>query len=525
MEVKFCNPKLNYLKYKFNIIDELEKGEYIEGKSVTIFENNFANYIGMKHCIGVGNGTDALEIAIASLNLPQNSEIIVQGNTYVATCMAVLNNTHNLVLADVENNNIILNITPNTKVIIVVHMYGIPLNNMDMVIDICMKNNIILIEDCAQAHGAFYNNRRVGSFGYLSCFSFYPTKNLGACGDGGCIMTNSDELNKWIRMYKNFGSVSKNNHIMVGRNSRLDTIQASILNTKLTHLDDDNNMRRQNAKYYYELLKNINIPHTYSDNNVYHLFTILVDDRDELILYLKKHNIETAIHYPTAICDMWCVQFKSAFIPEELGTFDLSQPSLVGYMTNRTCGLSPTHMNIFNTNNTPHCQLLAKKILSLPMYPELTYEEIKYVCDHINTFFRKKSNNTLKTITVPEKHGDLNYMNVNFDCKRIFYIDNITKVPCIRGNHAIINFSEFIIIISGSILLKLIDRNNNIISDDILNKNDTYHINNNTWIEYTILEVNTIIIVMCDMDYNNSIIENDFKQFIFPIQCLSKNRE
>jgi dTDP-4-amino-4,6-dideoxygalactose transaminase len=300
----------------------------------------------MKHCIGVGNGTDALEIAIASLNLPPNSEIIVQGNTYVATCMAVINNNHKLVLADIENNKIILNITPNTKVIIVVHMYGIPLNNLDSVIEICNKNNIILIEDCAQAHGAIYCNKKVGSFGDISCFSFYPTKNLGACGDGGCIMTNSDDINKWIRMYKNFGSVSKNNHIMIGRNSRLDTIQASILNIKLKYLDNDNNMRKQNAKYYYDLLKNINIPHTYSDNNVYHLFTILADDRDKLMLYLKDHNIETAIHYPNAICDMY----------------------------------------IFNTNNTPNCSELSKHILSLPMYPELTYEEIKYVCDHINDY-------------------------------------------------------------------------------------------------------------------------------------------
>ena len=473
MDIKFCNPKLNYNKYKNEITIDIENvfanGDYIEGKSVGIFENNFANYIGMKHCIGVGNGTDALEIAIASLKLPVNSEIIVQGNTYVATCMAVLNNNHTLILADVVNNNIILNITPNTKVIIAVHMYGVPLNNLDMVINICNEHNIILIEDCAQAHGAIYNNKRVGSFGDISCFSFYPTKNLGACGDGGCIMTNSDELNKWIRMYKNFGSVSKNNHIIVGRNSRLDTIQASILNTKLKYLDDDNNMRKQNAKYYYDLLDNNIIPHTYSDNNVYHLFTILVDDRDKLILYLKNHNIETAIHYPTALCDM----------------------------------------NIINNNITPNCQLLAKKIMSLPMYPELTYNEIKYVCEHINRFY-----STLKTITIPEKHGNLNYMNVNFDCKRIFYIDNITVVPCIRGNHAIINFNEFIIIISGSIKLKLIDRNDNIILDDVLNKNQTYHIKNNTWIEYTILEVNTVIMVMCDMNYNNSIIENIFKQFL-----------
>lgn len=195
--IKFCDIKQINTKYSREITDKITRimahGNYIEGDEVKIFEKSFAKYIGMKYCIGVGNGTDALEIAIKSLNLPTGSEIIVPGNTYVATCMAVVNNNHKLVLCDVDNNMMMTNIEPlitkNTKAIIVVHMYG-KSQNMDLICELCGKYNIYVIEDCAQAHGAIYNNRRVGSFGHISCFSFYPTKNLGACGDGGCIMTN-----------------------------------------------------------------------------------------------------------------------------------------------------------------------------------------------------------------------------------------------------------------------------------------------------------------------------------------------
>jgi dTDP-4-amino-4,6-dideoxygalactose transaminase len=229
------------------------------GEEVSIFENNFANYIGTKHCIGVANGTDALEIAVQSLELPDNSEIIVQGNTYIASCLAVVNNKHKLVIADcdinthmIDINDIKRKITPNTKALILVHLFGL-VPNMDEIVELCNKHNVTLIEDCAQAHGAMWKNQRVGTFGKVSCFSFYPGKNLGAYGDGGGICTNDTQLNERIRRLANLGCKVKYYHDLIGRNSRLDTIQATILNTKLKYLDDNNTKRRENANKYISL--------------------------------------------------------------------------------------------------------------------------------------------------------------------------------------------------------------------------------------------------------------------------------
>jgi dTDP-4-amino-4,6-dideoxygalactose transaminase len=480
--IKFCDIQKINNKYSGEITEKviqvMASGSYIEGEEVSVFEQSFAKYIGMEYCIGVGNGTDALEIAIKSLNLPTGSEIIVPGNTYVATCMAVVNNNHKLVLCDIDDNMMMTDIesiiTEKTKAIIAVHMYGKP-QNMALICELANKHGVYVIEDCAQAHGATINTMRVGSFGHISCFSFYPTKNLGACGDGGCIITNSVDIYNYITKYKNFGSVSKNNHDMIGRNSRLDTVQAGILNIKLKYLDDDNNLRKRNAKLYYDLLSShnmlmpITIPFEYSDNNVYHLFTICVSNRDELIKYLKDNSIETAIHYPTAICDM----------------------------------------NIFDVNHTPNCSRLSKQTISLPMYPELTEREISTVCDKIRTFYDSQ----LKSVITPNKSGVLHYRDIDFPTKRLFYIDNIDMVPCNRGNHAILNFNELVIIISGSIVLKLRDKHGNIICDKVLKKNDTFRISCNIWINYTITELNTVILVLCDKTYSESHVENDKTKF------------
>ncbi len=479
MDIKFCDVKKNYNKYKDEINDRINNiminGQYIEGPDVNMFENNFAKYIGVKHCIGVGNGTDALIIAIKALNLPEGSEIIIPGNTYIATALAVVNNNMKLVLADIDENMMICNlenhITSKTKALIVVHMYGIP-QNMDMICSFCKKYNLYLIEDCAQAHGAMMNNMKVGSFGDISCFSFYPTKNLGACGDAGCIVTNNDKINNYIRKYKNFGSIVKNNHEIIGINSRLDTIQAAILDVKLKYLDNDNQLRKQNASYYYDLLKDNKKIVLIKNDGVHHLFIIRTEYRKELILHLKYNNIETAIHYPKAICDM----------------------------------------DIFSTNYTMNCHDLSNEILSLPMYPELTYDEIKYICDKINSF----SIDRMISIRSENKIGTLHYMNINnFPVKRFFYIDNINNVdmPIERGNHAIINFNEMIIIISGCILLKLRNKYNDTIYKKILYKNDTFIIYQNNWINYTILEPGTILLVFCDKKFEDSIIESDESKF------------
>jgi dTDP-4-amino-4,6-dideoxygalactose transaminase len=491
MKVKFCDLQKNYL----NIKDEVDKNistvlnncNYILGNEVELFEKNFANYIGMKHCIGVANGTDALEIAISSLNLPDNSEIIVQGNTYIATTFAVLNNKYKLVLCDI-NNDYMINlddlknkITINTKAIIVVHLYG-SMPNMDKLMNIINKYNLYLIEDCAQAHGAMYNNKKAGSFGIISCFSFYPSKNLGAYGDGGAILTNDDNINNKIRLINNMGSRIKYNHQIIGRNSRLDTIQATILNTKLKYLDKNNKNRNEIANLYYELLKDIKcieLPNNNYNNiySVYHLYVIKCINRNELQKYLTENNIETLIHYPIPI-------------------------SLTEAMNNYYF-------------DTPNCVKLSNNILSLPMYPELTIDEVTFVCTKIKDFYNKKNN--LITFNVPDKYGSLHSINNFFfePVKRLFYIDgfNTTNLPVERGFHSNINFNEFIIIIEGQIELILCDKHNNK-TTIILNKNDTYFIPLNMWIIYRVLLQNTIILVLADKSFDESISERDFNKFI-----------
>ncbi len=368
MIVNFCGLTKNYngIKEEVNyaINNVLKKCNYISGDEVTIFEKNFASYIGVKHCIGVANGTDALEIALSALNLPYDAEILVQGNTCIATCLGVINNSYKLILCDVNKDTYMIdlnelkkNITNKTRVLILVHLYGY-MPNIEEILKFCENNNIILIEDCAHSPGASYLNKKAGSFGKLSCFSFYPNKNLGAYGDGGCIMTNDDDLNTFIRKKANFGSLIKYKHEIIGRNSRLDTIQASILDVKLKYLDINNNKRLIIANTYNSYLSknhNIILPITIENiNPIYYLYVIRVKNRDLLAKYLLENGIETLIHYPIPLC---------------------KTEALIPYIDNRE-----------NTNIIELCN----EIISLPMYPELEDKEIKYVCEKINEFYNIK---------------------------------------------------------------------------------------------------------------------------------------
>ena len=368
MEVKFLDLSKNVEHIKDEIKNKIDNvidnTSFISGEQVGIFENNFAKYSGFSHFIGCANGADALEIAVQSLDLEDGDEIIVQGNTYIATCLSVVNNKLSLVLCDIDKNSNMISIddiekkiTDKTKALIVVHLYGL-VPDMDRIASICDKNNLFLIEDCAQAHGARWNNKQVGTFGKLACFSFYPGKNLGAFGDAGGIGTNDDFLNEKIRKIKNLGCKIKYQHEVIGRNSRLDTIQAVVLDTKLLYLEDNNNKRRRNAKLYVENLKDINenvILPQYDEKStpVFHLFVIMTEYRDKLQEFLKEKGITTLIHYPI------CISETEAF---------------------------QSH----NFKNVENCILNSKRILSLPMYPELEENEILYVCKNINQFFRKQ---------------------------------------------------------------------------------------------------------------------------------------
>lgn len=313
--VKFLDLKSQYDSIK-DEIDEAIKNvinetAFIGGKYVEQFEKEFATYQQAKHCIGVANGTDALEIVIEALDLPKGSEIIVPANSFIASSESVTRSGHKVVFCDCDERNYTISIpslkskiTPKTKAIMAVHLYGHPCD-MDEIMSIAKEHNLKVIEDCAQSHGAEYKSKRVGAIGDVGAFSFYPGKNLGAYGDGGVIVTNSDELAKKCKMIANHGRIEKYNHEFEGRNSRLDGLQAAILSVKLKHLDKWTEDRIKVADYYLENLKDLDgivLPKREDwAKQVYHLFVIRTQNRDELQQYLKDNDIQSGIHYPISL--------------------------------------------------------------------------------------------------------------------------------------------------------------------------------------------------------------------------------
>ena len=293
------------------ITSVIKDSAFIGGIYVEQFEERFSEYQHSSHCIGTGNGTDALEIAIEALNLPKYSEIIVPGNSFIASAEAVERTGYKIVFCDVNSDDYTINvkdlesrITANTSAIMAVHLYGHPCD-MDSLLRIAKQYNIKIIEDCAQAHGAEYKGRRVGSIGDIGCFSFYPGKNLGAYGDGGAIVTNDEDIAIKCRMIANHGRIAKYNHEFVGRNSRLDGIQAAILNVKLNYLDTWTDIRIRVANIYIDGLSgvsDITLPVRRKwVKQVYHLFVIRYKDRDRLIKSMSAVGIQTGIHYPIAL--------------------------------------------------------------------------------------------------------------------------------------------------------------------------------------------------------------------------------
>ena len=285
----------------------LDSGWYLLGKQNEIFESNFAKYCGTKHCIGVANGLDALSIIIKAYGFKSGDEIIVPANTYIASILAITQNgcTPVLIEPDICSYNIDTDlieekITSNTRAIMVVHLYGQTVE-MEKVLALAKKYDLKVIEDSAQAHGAIYKDKKVGNLGDASGFSFYPGKNLGCFGDGGCVTTNDDELADKIRAIRNYGSHIKYHNIYEGVNSRLDEIQAAVLDIKLNYLDQDNAKRGEIADYYRSNINNpkILLPQCIrKESHVWHVFVVRTEDRSNLQKYLNDNNIQTNIHYP-----------------------------------------------------------------------------------------------------------------------------------------------------------------------------------------------------------------------------------
>jgi len=315
----------------------LESGWFVLGKNVEEFEKEFAEYNGVNYCLGVASGLDALILALMSLDFDSKSEVIVPSNTYIATILSILRNGNIPILVepDLETYNIDPNrieeaITSNTKAIMVVHLYGKPCD-MDPIMEICRRHNLYLIEDCAQAHGAEYKGKKVGSFGDISAFSFYPTKNLGCLGDGGVVLTNNEAVFQKIKMLRNYGSSKKYYNEYLGLNSRLDEVQASFLRIKLRHLDKINEHKRGLAETYLDLLnQNAIVPQVHPDySDVYHIFNIRHKNRDSLKNYLLSNEVKTEIHYPLPPHHQKALSFMNKLkfpISEEIHATTLSLP-------------------------------------------------------------------------------------------------------------------------------------------------------------------------------------------------------
>lgn len=336
----------------------LDSGWYILGEQGKVFEKNFADFCGVKHCIGCANGLDALNLIIKAYGFKAGDEIIVPANTYIASILAISQNgcTPVLVEPDIRTYNINPDlieekITSNTKAIMVVHLYG-QAAEMEKILQIAKKYNLKVIEDSAQAHGAYFKGKRTGNLGDASGFSFYPGKNLGCLGDGGCVTTNDDNLAYKIRAIANYGSDYKYHHIFKGTNSRLDEIQAAILDVKLKYLDADNQRRREISKFYRANIKNekIILPEVSDEeSHVWHLFVVRTDDRKKLEKHLNDNGIQTNIHYPTPPHKQECYKEWEKM-------------------------LFPVTEKIHN------------EVLSLPISPVMTNDEISKVVEVLNVF-------------------------------------------------------------------------------------------------------------------------------------------
>lgn len=367
MAVPFLDLKRQYNAHRAEldaaIQDVLDNTAFIGGERLTHFESTFAEMLGVKHGIGVGNGTDAIFIALKMLGIGEGDEVITAANSWISTSETITQTGARVVFADIEPDLFTIDpadverkITPRTKAIIPVHFHG-NVADMNALADICKRHNLQMVEDCAQAHFAQYKGRNVGTFGTAATFSFYPGKNLGAYGDGGAIVTNDDVLAQRMLRYARHGALNKYDHTIEGINSRLDALQAAVLSVKLQHIQDWTEARRANAALYRKLLQDIPqlaMPQAREgDRHVYHLFVIrCLEQRDALMAHLQGKGIGCMLHYPVIL------------------------PLLEAY----------SYLN-HAPEDFPVAYAYQQQILSLPMFPELTEGEIETVCEAIREFF------------------------------------------------------------------------------------------------------------------------------------------
>ena len=351
--------ELYQAEYESAALRALRAGWYILGDELNAFEQEFASYIGEKHCIGVGTGLDALWLTFRVLGIGKGDEVIVPANTFIASVMGITMNGNEATpifvepdeYHNIDPNKIEAAITPMTKAILLVHLYG-QACDMDAIMTIANKYNLRVVEDCAQSHGSKQNGKTTGTFGDVGCFSFYPTKNLGAFGDAGAIVTNDDDLAKAFRIYRNYGSEKHYYNVIVGTNSRLDDIQAALLRVRLSHLDELNAERKAICEKYLSNITNplLQLPKIRPNcDAVWHQFVVMVKNRQQFIDYLNECGIGTIIHYPIPPHLQDCYKY-------------------LGY----------------KRGDFPIAEQYANEVLSLPLFNGMTTEEHDYVIEVIN---------------------------------------------------------------------------------------------------------------------------------------------
>lgn len=346
-------------EFETKALEVLRSGWYVLGKEVSSFEEEFAAYTGGKHCIGLASGLDALWIAFRVLGIGKGDEVIVQGNTYIASVMGITINGATPVFVEpdeyfnIDASQIEEKITGKTKAILVVHLYG-QASDMDTIMETARKHNLRVVEDCAQSHGARFRGKMTGTFGDIGCFSFYPSKNLGAFGDGGAIVTDDSSIADDVRIFRNYGSEKRYYNKVVGTNSRLDELQAGLLRVRLAHMQElEEEKRKICSRYLAELCHpDIILPDTREEaTHIWHQFVIRTEQRQELIDYLNRKEIGTIIHYP---------------IPPHLSE---------AYQYLNVC-----------RGSLPVTERYAETVLSIPLYNGMTDEEQDFVIDAINAF-------------------------------------------------------------------------------------------------------------------------------------------
>ena len=351
--------ELHKAEYEEAALRALNSGWYILGKEMEAFEKEFAEWLGVKHCVALNSGTDALILAFRALDIKAGDEVIVPANTYIASVIGVTENGGTPVFVDADDNmeidagQIESKITERTRAILPVHLYG-QSSRMDRIVEIARKHDLAIVEDCAQCHGSTFNGKMTGTFGTIGCFSFYPTKPLGAFGDAGAIVTNSDEIAEKVRLLRNYGSRIKYHNEINGVNSRMDEVQAAMLRVGIRYLDEGNEERRRIARRYREGIRNekVIIPPVYDEaHHVYHQFPVLVEDRDAFQAFLKQKSVNTLVHYPIPPYVADCY-------------------SAWGYAW----------------SDFPNADRFARQEVSLPIYAGMPEEEVYYVIDAINQY-------------------------------------------------------------------------------------------------------------------------------------------